>query len=183
MTGANETTAPTDGASDPFDHAPEANGADAAFEDAFRPTKLLARDAADLEVVAALLQDGILLVKESAWLPQDRRFAFVVNRYRWEEPSARERIRTGVHFDTVVSVRARGVDFDATETPIVILSVFFEPDPAPPSGKILIACAGGGEIRLDVEAIETGMADISKPWKARLIPRHVGGFEASGGEG
>ncbi len=176
MAGAADDT-PKNDVKDDFDDRPTTpgDGPDAAFEDAFAPTKLLARDAADLEVVSALLQDAILLVKETAWIPGDRRFAFVSNRFRWEEPDARERVRTGAHFDTVKAVRVRGVDLSAGETPIVILSVFFEPDPTPPSGRILIACAGGGEIRLDVEAIEAGMADISKPWKARRIPRHLGG--------
>lgn len=148
---------------------------DAAFEDTFKPQRLLARDTEDLDVISALLQDAILLVKESAWLPAENRFAFVANRFRWEEKSMRERVRTGVHFDTVAAVRARGVNLEAVDTPITILAVSFEQGPVPPSGDLVIACAGGGDIRLSVEAIEIGMADISKPWKAQRIPRHMGG--------
>lgn len=161
---------------DGFDDRPaDAAPMDAAFEDAFTPTKILARDEADLEVMAALLQDAIILVKESAWIPHENRFAFMINRFRWEDPEMRERVRSGVHFDTVAAVQARDVDLTAADKPIVVLSVFFEAGPTPPSGRILIACAGGGEIRLDVEAIEAGMADVSRPWKARRIPRHLGG--------
>ena len=148
---------------------------DASFEDSFRPTKLIAQDAEDLKVFSALLQDAVLLIKETAWLKGERRFAFIANRYRWEEPAAKERVRTGVHFDHVSAVRARDVDLSAGETPIVILSVAFEPGPNAPSGALRIACAGGGDIQIDVETVEAGMADISKPWKAQRAPRHIGG--------
>ncbi|MCI4666359.1 MAG: DUF2948 family protein [Neomegalonema sp.] len=154
---------------------PDAPVKDAAFEDAFRPTRLMAQDSDDLEVFSALLQDAVVLVKESAWLRAERRFAFVANRYRWEEPAMRERVRTGVHFDNVTAVQARGIDLTATDAPLVVLGVSFEANAQPPSGVVRIACAGGGDVRISVEALEAAMADISKPWKARRAPRHIGG--------
>lgn len=150
-------------------------GDDASFEDGFKPTRLVARDAADLEVFSALLQDAVVLVKETAWLKAERRFAMVAARYRWEEPGERERVRTGVHFDNVVSVRAKGVDLSAGDAPFVILAVTFEPADEAPGGLLRIACANAAEIQLDVEAFEAAMADVSKPWKARRTPRHIGG--------
>ena len=148
---------------------------DASFADSFRPTKLIAHDAEDLKVFSALFQDAVILVKETTWLKAERRFAFVANRYRWEEPQAKERVRTGAHFEGVVSVRARDIDLSAGETPLVVLSVAFEPGPTAPAGAIRISCAGGGDILVEVEAVEAAMADISKPWKAQRAPRHAGG--------
>lgn len=46
--------------------------------------KLRARDGEDLRVVAAFLQDAILPVKEMAYLPRDRRFVMLFNRFKWE---------------------------------------------------------------------------------------------------
>lgn len=177
--GAPDNTSPR-AAEDAFDNPPGSAGQapqkDAAFEDAFRPTRLLAQETADLDVVSALFQDAILLLKETAWLQSERRFAFVANRYRWEEPDAHERVRTGAHFNGVSAVRARGVDFNAVDQPIVMLWIAFEPAPeAAPSGRVRIACAGGGEILLEVEALDAAMADLSRPWKARRTPRHPAG--------
>ena len=176
---ANQSSPPPGSGSQNVDASDDALRAeplqDASFDDAFRPTKLMAQDPDDLQVFSALLQDAVVLVKETAWLKAERRFAFIANRYRWEEPDMRERIRTGVHFDNVSSVQFRGVDLSAGDAPIVLLSASFKPGPNAPSGAVVIACAGGGDIQIQVEAIEAAMADVTKPWKAQRAPRHAAG--------
>jgi len=46
------------------------------------PLKIIARDAEDLAVVAACLQDALIPLNEMRYLPQERRFILVANRFR-----------------------------------------------------------------------------------------------------
>lgn len=100
---------------------------DASFIDAFEPARLVARDPEDLAVVSALLQDAVALSGDLAWLPKQGRFALVANRYRWETPSAEERVRAGAHVDHVRRVRVKGLDPAKKDRPVVLLSLIFEP--------------------------------------------------------
>lgn len=169
------------GASD--DNRTNAHG-DASFLDSFKPARLMARDADDLSVVSALLQDAVALAKDVAWIPSRRRFALVANRYRWEAPDAGERVRVGVHFDDVSRARVRGVDPKQTDRPIVMLALAFEPAEEPPGGVLRIICAPDPEtgaeveIALEVEAIEANLRDMTKPWAAKGRPAHEVGGDA-----
>lgn len=147
--------------------------ADARFEDAYAPAKLAARDAEDLSVISALLQDAVLLPRDVAYLRSERRFAFVADRFRWEEPDAAERVRVGVHFDGVLGVRARGVAAgDADPTPLAILAATFEPADEPPGGRVRLACAGGAEFELTVDALDAALKDLGAPRRAVATPEH-----------
>src|SRR5262245_45544942 len=46
--------------------------------------KLLAEDNEDLEAISACLQDALVAVRDLAYIPEDRAFLFVANRFRWE---------------------------------------------------------------------------------------------------
>ncbi len=45
--------------------------------------KLIALDADDLKVISAHLQDAVLRVGDIAYLPRERRFAALGNRFDW----------------------------------------------------------------------------------------------------
>ena len=45
--------------------------------------KLIALDAEDLKVISAHLQDAVLKVGDMAFVPRERRFAAVLNRFDW----------------------------------------------------------------------------------------------------
>src|SRR4030095_15814300 len=51
------------------------------------PLKFTARYAEDLAVVAPCLQDALIPLNEMRYLPQERRFIMVANRFRWERVS------------------------------------------------------------------------------------------------
>lgn len=148
---------------------------DASYEDAYKPVRLAARDAQDLAVLSALLQDAVTRSGDMAFLAKERRFALVASRYRWEEPEAQERVRVGVHFDTVLRAQVKGLDPTVKEQPVSILAVRFEPAAEPPGGVIHIACAGGVEAALEVEAIEAALRDLSHPYAAKRRPEHEDG--------
>ena len=48
------------------------------------PLKLIALDSEDLAVVSAHMQDAVLTVGDMAFLPQQRRFAALANRFDWD---------------------------------------------------------------------------------------------------
>lgn len=141
--------------------------------------KLIAFDGEDLSVIAAHLQDAVLLVEDMAYLKAERRFALVVNRFDWSHAaqpggSARYiRRRTGVHFDHVSSAQVSDIDLAKKELVLSLLTLTFEPRQEP-QGTILLTFAGGGRIRLDVECIEAALSDLGAAWQTRRRPEHAG---------
>jgi len=160
---------------------------DARFEDgAEAPLRLLARDAQDLRVMSALLQDAVLTGADMQFSRQKRRFALLVNRFRWEDEAfARaagrrfERVRAVLAFSDVVGVAHQDLSRDA-QTVLSLLSVEFTPDgdsaPGEPSGpgRVLLTFAGDGALALDVECLEVELSDVTRPYAASAgqAPRH-----------
>jgi len=109
-------------------------------------------------------------------LPKSRRFAAFMNRYCWEgcpEGSVGERTRSGLHFDNVLKVRAMNVRQDDPDAVAELLALRFEPKGEGEAGGFIdLMLAGGGCIRLEVEAIEAALRDISEHWPARARPAH-----------
>ena len=62
---------------------------DARFEDgAEHPLRLIAQDAEGLGILAALLQDAVFPITEMRFAKTRRRFALLLNRFRWEDRAA-----------------------------------------------------------------------------------------------
>src|SRR6185312_9241718 len=134
--------------------------------------RLAAADAEDLQILSARLQDAVLKLKDVSWQPKERRFAAVVNRLKWEE-GGKTRVRAGLHFDGVLSVKSHNVRRGAKDAVVSLLALTFTPNaPDDPAGAIEIILAGGGAIRLEVECIAAELADMTQPWTARATPNH-----------
>lgn len=158
---------------DPEESTPQ----DASFSDRYEPLRLAARDPNDLQVFSTLLQDAIVRVGDMAYLRDQKRFAMVLNRYRWEEKSITERIRAGAHFDGVLSARIRGFDPKVSDHPLSILELRFEPsidDAEGLAGVVRIVFSGEAEVALEVEAVDGALSDLGKPWRAVGKPIHRG---------
>ncbi|MCV3274344.1 DUF2948 family protein [Roseobacter sinensis] len=143
---------------------------DARFEDGHEaPLNLGALDTEDLAVISALVQDGVFPVPEMRWDKAARRFVLLINRFRWEEGPARaaspERVRALLVFDAVTAVASSGIDRSDPDMVLSLLSVDFEPTD-PPAGQVLLTLAGDGAIRLQVEALEVTLKDVTKPYMA-----------------
>ena len=154
--------------------------ADARFEDAEKPLRLLAGTPEDLAVLAALAQDAVGTVGEAAWLGKKRRFVALINRFRWEDAAAAERarrpferVRATLSVEHVLAVRARGVALDAPATVYNLLHLAFEPG-EDGAGVVRLALSGGGDIAISVEALEVTLTDVARPHQARGLPRHEG---------
>ena len=151
-------------------------GASGVANKKYTPLRLMAGDVDDLGVVSACLQDAVAKVGDFAFIPERRRFAFVANRFLWEEATDRSagpfgRVRVGVHFDDVSGVQFVNIRRDAKTAIVDLLSVAFEAEEEG-SGFIHLNFAGGGVIRLQVDSINAFLRDISDPWVTRSKPDH-----------
>ena len=154
---------------------------DARFEDGGeRPLRLVARDAEDLRVISALVQDGVFQRSEARWLCASRRFALLINRFRWEDlPAAErsgrsfERVRSVLSIEDVLRVQASGLEDVDDDTVLSILAMTWEPGDDE-SGVIELTLAGDGAIRVKVEALEVILRDVTRPYRAPSgrAPRH-----------
>jgi hypothetical protein len=136
------------------------------------PLKLIALDAEDLAVVSAHLQDSNAKVADMAFLPREKRFAMLVDRFDWTsaDDGTAIRRRAGVHFDRVLKAQVRGFDLKDKEATLNLLAVeFAETDP--PSGEVILLFSEDAAILLEVECLEAAMSDLGPSWPARERPR------------
>ncbi|MEQ1715738.1 MAG: DUF2948 family protein [Hyphomicrobium sp.] len=145
--------------------------------------KLIALDAEDLNVMSAHLQDAALRVADMAYLPREKRFAMVLNRFDWAEAlqaslagGARkfERRRAGLRFERVVDAKVLGIDLGDKTAALALLAIVFEPAGGPEAvaGNVTLTFSGGAAIRLQVEYLEAEMKDLGAVWVARNTPQH-----------
>jgi hypothetical protein len=138
--------------------------------------KLIALDTEDLEVVSAHVQDAVVRVPDMGYARADRRFALLMNRYDWTTAQGKRekgvRKRAALHFDHVENVATAGFDPQAPEGVLNLLAVTFEPIDEV-SGTVLLAFAGGGSVRLRVEALEARLSDLGAAWAAQAKPSHA----------
>lgn len=154
---------------------------DARFEDAGEaPLRLRALDADDLAVVSSLAQDAVFPATEMAWDRRRRRFGLLLNRFRWEDADRAQRMRRDVErvrsvlaVEDVLRVQSQGIDPRDADTVLSLLSVTFEPG-QDGAGVVLLTLAGDGAIRVEVEALEVLLRDVTRPYRApsRRTPRH-----------
>lgn len=157
------------------------SGRDATFEEGREaPLYLAALDPDDLQVLSALVQDAVFPSTEMRWQPRARRFALLLNRFRWEDlPAAErrgrtpERVQSVLVVENVLKVASQGIDRSDKDLILSLLSVGFEPG-EDAAGEVLLTLAGDGAIRLDVEALEVTVKDVTRPYEApsKKAPRH-----------
>jgi hypothetical protein len=155
--------------------------------------KLSARDAEDLQVIAAFCQDALVPLSEMAYLADERRFVLVLNRFRWDRapggegqttgaPAAPqqdapfleeddagpvyERVLCGLTFENVTAVHSRSIDLRKRQEILAMLTIQYEP------GTVLLLFAGGGAIKLEVSDMRCFLEDFGPSWPTRRRPSH-----------
>ena len=161
------------------------------------PLRLRAHDPQDMDVIAALLQDALVPRVDMAFLPEEKRFVMVANRFHWpkdqtqagvrqapsrpeptpegedasfddsENPPPFERVNSGVCFDKVQRVRFRGLSPDAKGEILSLLTITSDPR------SITLLFAGDAAIHLEVEAVRCHLEDLGRPWPTRWRPEHA----------
>jgi hypothetical protein len=154
---------------------------DAKFQDARdEPLRLRAMDSDDLKVMSALIQDAVFPIGEMTWDQKHRRFALLLNRFRWEDVNPNtvrkhdyERVQSVLVVEDVMNVASQGVDRTDADVILSVLSLAFTAGDDG-MGRIEITLAGDGAIALDVEALELTLKDVTQPYIApsRHQPSH-----------
>lgn len=156
------------------------------LEDAKEALQLRAEDADDLAVISACLQDALVPVGDITYVPQERSFLFVANRFRWEaghspersggSPVPRagrpgyERVLCVVAFGAVESVRYRG--FRRTERARILSLLAMHPEGAGADGAVRLDFADGVTVRLATSRILCRFKDIGLAWPTAWRPAH-----------
>jgi hypothetical protein len=138
------------------------------------PIRLRALDAEDLTTVAAFLQDAIANVSEMAYLPDERRFALAVCRFRWEEAlksepeNAFRRISCVVTVESVDQPKYRGFSLKDRGRLMPLLTVTYE------DGAVLLTFGGDAAIKLKVDSLDLRIEDYGICWPTARMPEHEG---------
>ena len=119
--------------------------------------KLFAVDIEDLAVLSAHLEGARLVVSRSAYLPRQKRFAFVAERKRRSRGTSQ---RVGVHFEGVEKVEHKNVALDKPDSSMTLLAITFDPLENP-AGHVTLHCVDGERIRLEVNYIEAALSDLA----------------------
>jgi hypothetical protein len=142
---------------------------DARFEDgADKPLRLRAFDAEDLNIVSALVQDAVFPATAMRWDRKARRFAILLNRFRWEDSDRAagfERVQAVLLIEDAMAVRSQGIDPKDADTVLSLLAVSFAPG-EDGTGKVVLTLAGDGAVAVEVEALEVVLRDVTRPWVA-----------------
>jgi hypothetical protein len=141
--------------------------------------KLIALDADDLAVISAHMQDAVIKVADLAYLPSEKRFAALGNRFDWAEalkdgaPRGRSyaRRQAALRFERVLAAKVQGIDTRRKDAVLSLLAVSFEPRDAP-AGSVTLHFSDGAAIRLEVECIEAELKDLGPVWGAKSMPSH-----------
>ena len=155
--------------------------ADARFRDGEEgPLRLLAQEASDVPVLSALVQDAVLTAGDMSYDRRRRRFAALVNRFRWEDrdEAAREgrpfeRVRSLLAVEDVLAAKVMGIDPGQKDEILSILSLAWEPG-EDGTGRLILILAGDGAVALEVEALDVRLEDVTRPYIApsRHVPDH-----------
>ena len=138
--------------------------------------KLLATSDKDLRVIAAHLQDAIVLTTEIANLKKNRIFLIQLNRFMWEDVKKgvfrkNKRIRTVLKFDNVISVLSKNINIKNSKNFLDFLTIESSllPDK---SYEVKLIFSGDAVIKIKTEVIDVTLDDQGSPWESKTAPKH-----------
>ncbi len=160
--------------------------------------KLRGRDREDFAVLSAVLQDALAPVRDMTFIAKEKRFAMVVNRFRWEarapledlpdqprpdiperEGDARfedaplyERVHCGVTFDRVEGAYYTGFFRSESERILNLLAVVGD------SKGVTLHFSDDAAVRLRGARVVCHLEDLGEPWPTRWRPSHEEAAEA-----
>lgn len=154
---------------------------DARFEDGDAlPLNLQALDQDDLQVISALAQDSVFPASEMRWDRNSRRFAILINRFKWEQIAAAaprtaipERVQAVLMIGDVLNVASQGIDRNDKDLILSLLTIRFDPGDDG-TGRLEFTLAGDGALAVDVEALDVTLKDVTRAYPApsRKVPQH-----------
>lgn len=155
--------------------------ADARFEEGAEQALVLKAEAPeDVAVLSALVQDAVLSLADLRWDRKGRKLALLINRFRWEDRAAAEaakrpyeRVRSLLVIGDVLSVASQGIDRGDPDLVVSVLSFAWEPG-TDGAGRVVLVLAGDGAIAVEVECLDVGLRDVTRPYLAPSghVPGH-----------
>ena len=131
--------------------------------------RLSVRDEEDLTVMSSFLQDSLIALAEVKYLPEEKRFVFVANRFLWERENQEvvdvnegenfSRVLCGVCFENVTGVKQKGLKRDRKGQIVSLLTVS-----KLENSRIQLNFSANISIRLDVSDLFCHFQDIDSPW-------------------
>jgi hypothetical protein len=133
--------------------------------------KLKAKDAEDLQVVSAVLQDSIAPAVDMHFLAGDKNFVMVVQRLCRERAGegGRERVCCAFNLRGVESAETHGFDPSDTDCMLDLLALMPEPD------ELHLIFASDARIRLRLKDWSLIIEDFGERWPAQCEPCHEEG--------
>ena len=135
--------------------------------------RLQAKDEEDFRVISACLQDSVLRVGEMRYLPSDKRFVAVLDRFVWERSTRINKnssdlfqVQSGLCFDGIASVHVQGIDQKCKEVILELLTIVFV------LNTVTLVFSGSAAIRLEGEDIVCFLEDVGDPRPCDVSPRH-----------
>nr|WP_268821738.1 DUF2948 family protein [Octadecabacter dasysiphoniae] len=134
--------------------------------------RLKALDVEDLGVLSGLIQDAVFPGSEMKWDRAARRFALLLNRFRWEDADKAEarkrdyeRVQSVLVIEDAMRVQSQGVDPRDKDMVLSVLAIAFDAG-EDGGGFVELTLAGDGVIRVQVEALEVVLKDVTRPYVA-----------------
>lgn len=143
------------------------------------PVRLKAKDAEDLQVISAMLQDALVPTGDMSFDRAAQRFMLAASRFRWEDadvarhkaPPVYEWVNCVLHVEGVRAAQYTGFDLAETSTIHELLAVF------PEAGHLKFVFAGDAALRLQADDWTVRLEDFGAPWPTLLPPQHAAGRE------
>jgi hypothetical protein len=137
--------------------------------------KLQARDAEDVAVISAILQDAIVAVGDMIYRPATGEFIFAASRFCWESakqtPPVYQRVNCALTVTGVTAAQLQGVDLTAKQTMHELLAVLAEPQ------GLRFVFAGSAGVRLTLADWQVRLEDFGAAWPTPQCPRHAAQVE------
>ncbi|GHF17701.1 hypothetical protein GCM10017044_10140 [Kordiimonas sediminis] len=139
--------------------------------------KLTLQTQEDLTVASALLQDAAIVDTDIIWIPSERRFALIGNRFRWEKrrwfrkPKG-ERVRTALHLDGILAAKLKNIDLGEKGSGDTLSLLAIVAEKHGELTEITFTFSGGPAIRLQAECVDGLLTDIGDSWDALGKPKH-----------
>ena len=132
--------------------------------------KLKAKDADDIQVISAVLQDSIAPVVDMDYRAEAKNFIMVVQRLCRETgtDTTKERICCALNIRGVENVQTHGFNPASTDQMLDLLALL------PEGNDLHLVFASDARIRLQLKDWSLIIEDFGEPWPAQCRPCHDG---------
>lgn len=131
------------------------------------PLKLIAKDAEDIQTVAALLQDSVASACDINYKPDEKSFVMVLQRFLWDKiDQPYQRANCAIDISGVENVQITGVNPRDPTALFDLLTVKLEDE------FLCFIFAGEGKMRLKLADWALRIEDFGDPWDVKFKPEH-----------